>query len=174
MLKSGDVLDLGPLDTVFHIKKTAAETNGRSLEMEWELGPHTGGTPVHIHPEAIETYEVLQGQLDVYVAGDWRTLRVGESISVDKAVPHTFRNASDETTRVYNTHQPAMQFDRYFARLHKLVNSGVVKSDKMTLKALLHLSILMTSYPGEIRSVQPPYAVMRVFASVGRLLGYQV
>jgi len=45
---------------------------------------------------------------------------------------------------------------------------------KMTLKALLHLSMLMTSQPGEIRSVQPPYAVMRVFASVGRLLGYQV
>jgi quercetin dioxygenase-like cupin family protein len=174
MLKSGDVLNLGPLGATFHIKKTAAETSGRSFEMEWELEPQTGGTPVHIHPQAIETYEVLQGQLDVYVDGAWKTLPAGERISVEKGVPHTFRNASNEVTRVYNTHQPAMQFDHYFERLYKLVNSGVVKSDKMTLKALLHLSMLMTTYPGEIRSVKPPYSAMRLFASLGRLLGYQV
>jgi hypothetical protein len=75
MLQAGDVLDLGPLNTKFTIVKTAADTGGRSFEMEWELGPQTGGTPVHIHPQAVETYEVLQGELDVYIDGTWKTLR---------------------------------------------------------------------------------------------------
>ncbi len=60
MLRSGDVLDLTPVGAIFHIRKTAGETQGGSFEMEWELAPHTGGTPVHIHPHATESYEVLR------------------------------------------------------------------------------------------------------------------
>jgi len=174
MLKVGDVLDLGPLQTKFIIKKTAAETDGQSFEMEWELGPQTGGTPIHIHPHAIETYEVVQGKLDVYVNGSWKTLSVGEKVAVEKGVPHTFRNASDETTRVYNTHQPAMKFDQFFEDLNKLVNSGVIKSNQMSFKALLYLSVLWTSYKDEVQSVKPPYAIMQVFGLIGRFLGYRV
>lgn len=174
MLKVGDVLDLRPFRTRFIIKKTAAETDGQSFEMEWELGPQTGGTPIHIHPHAIETYEVVQGKFDVFVNGNWRTLSVGEKVAVEKGVPHTFRNASNETTRVYNVHQPAMKFDEYFEGLYKLANSGVIKSDQMTFKAILYLSVLMTSYKDEIKSVRPPYAIMQVFGLVGRLLGYKV
>jgi mannose-6-phosphate isomerase-like protein (cupin superfamily) len=174
MLKVGDVLDLGPLGAKFIIKKTAAETNGQSFEMEWELLPQTGGTPIHIHPHAIETYEVLQGKFDVYVNGNWKTLSVGDKVAVEKCVPHTFRNDSAETTRVYNTHQPAMEFDQYFEGLHKLANSGIIKSSQMTFKAILYLAVLMTSHPDEIRSVNPPALVIQVFGFIGRLLGYKV
>ena len=52
MPHAGDVLDLSPIGAVFHVKKTSAETQGRSFEMEWELLPNSGGTPVHIHPRA--------------------------------------------------------------------------------------------------------------------------
>ena len=100
MLKVGDVLDLGPLGMKFYIKKTAAETNGQSFEMDMELVPQTDAGIIHIHPHAIESYEVLQGKFDVYVNGKWRTLSVGEKAVVDKGVPHTFRNASSETTAV--------------------------------------------------------------------------
>jgi len=175
MLKAGDVLDLGPLDTKFYIKKTATETNGQSFEMEWELGPQAGlGRIIHIHPHAIETYELLQGKFDVYVNGNWRTLSVGEKVAVEKGVPHTFRKAGNETTRVYNTHQPAMRFDQFFEGLYKLTNSGVSKSNQMTFKAILYLSVLHTSYEDEIQSVSPPNAIMQVFGFIGRLLGYKV
>ena len=172
MIQPGDVLDLRPLDTRFHVKRTGVETDGQALEMEWELGPKTGGTPVHIHPHASESYEVLEGQLDVYVRNEWRTLQSGDRVTVEPGVPHTFRNAGSEVARVYNVHQPAMRFGEYFYRLDKVVNSGVVSSSGMTLKAMLHLAILMTSYPSEIRSVRPPSAIMRVFARIGRMLGY--
>lgn len=174
MLKSGDVLDLGPLKTKIYIKKTAAETEGQLFETEWEFGPQTGGTPIHTHPQALETFEVLQGELDIYTQGTWKTLTKGQTTSIEKGAPHTLRNASNEVTRVTMAFQPAMKYDQYFERLNKMVNSGIIKSDKMTFKAMLHLSMLMTNYPDEIRSVKPPYPAMRVFASMGRLLGYQV
>ncbi|MDX1440813.1 MAG: cupin domain-containing protein [Rubricoccaceae bacterium] len=174
MLKSGDSLNLGPLRTKIHIKKTAAETDGRSFETEWEMGPQTGGTPLHTHPKALESFEVLQGKLDLRVNGSWRTLTAGETTSIEKGIPHTVRNASDEVTRVTMTFQPALKYDEYFDKLEKLVNSGVVESEDMTFKAMAHLSMLMTSHPDEIRSVSPPYAAMRVFALAGRLLGYRV
>lgn len=44
----------------------------------------------------------------------------------------------------------------------------------MTFKALLHLSMLMASYPDENRSVQPPQAIVRGLAAIGRVLGYRV
>jgi quercetin dioxygenase-like cupin family protein len=77
MLKLGDILDFGPLGMKMTIKKTAAETDGRLFEVEMELGPRTGGTPVHTHPQAVETFEVLQGQFDLFVRDAWRTLGEG-------------------------------------------------------------------------------------------------
>lgn len=174
MQLAGDVLDLTPIGAIFHIRKTAGETQGGSFEMEWELAPHTGGTPVHIHPHATESYEVLEGKLDLYVDGTWRTLSAGEKASVDPGVAHTFRNASDSRTRVYNTHAPAMRFGEYFESLHRVVHSVVIRDGRITPKAILYLSVLMTSFKDEIRSVSPPHAVMRVFALVGKLLGYRV
>jgi len=174
MLKAGDVLDLRPLKTKFYIRKTAAETNGQSFEMDVELDPHTDAGIIHIHPHAIETYEVLQGKFDVYVNGNWKTLSVGEKVAVEKGVPHNFRNGSNETTRVYNTHQPAMKYDQLFEALGKLSDSGVIKSRQRTLKLILYLSVLWTTYNDEIQSVSPPYAIMQVFGFIGRLLGYKV
>lgn len=174
MPRGGDVLDLTPIGAIFHIKKTAAETQGGSFEMEWELAPHTGGTPVHMHPRATESYEVLEGKLDLYVDGTWRTLSAGEKASVDPGVAHTFRNVSDSRTRVYNTHAPAMRFGEYFESLHRVVHCGVIRDGRITPKAILYMSVLMTSFKDEIRSVSPPHAAMRVFALVGKLLGYRV
>jgi quercetin dioxygenase-like cupin family protein len=174
LLKVGDVLDFGPLGMKFYIKKTAAETNGQSFEMEMELDPQRRAGIIHIHPHALETYEVLQGKFDVYVNGNWQTRSVGEKVAVEKGVPHTFRNASNETTRIYNTHQPALKIDQFFEGLYKLANSGVSKSNQMTFKTILYLSVVYASYQDEIQSVRPPNAIMQVFAFFGRLLGYKV
>lgn len=174
MVKTGDILDLGPLRTKILIRQSAIETDGRIFDTEWEMGPKTGGTPVHTHPNAKETFEVLEGELDIFVDGAWKTLTQGKKTSVEKGAPHTLRNDSDGLTRVKMTFQPALKYDQYFQRLEKVVNNGIIESEKMDLKGILHLSMLMTTYPDEIRSVKPPYPVMRVLAFIGRLLGYQV
>lgn len=175
MLKTGDVLDLSPVGAKFVITKVASETKNQSFEMQWELDPGCDGPPIHIHPHAVETYEVLQGQLDVYVDGCWKTLSVGESVAVEKRVPHTFRNSSGEVTTVYNTHQPAMRYGDFFEGLWKIVaHNAVVDSKHMSLKAMIYFSVLWTDYKQEIRSVKPPYLVMVFLGFIGRLLRYKV
>ena len=75
--------------------------------------------------------------------------------------------------RVYNVHEPALQFGEYFHGLQKIANSGVITSARMTPGAILRLAVLMTSYPDEIRSVQPPHAIVRVLGVLGRVFGYR-
>ena len=174
MLQAGDILDLGPIGAKFFIKKTAAETEGRSFEMEWELAPESGGTPIHVHPRAAETYEVLEGEFDVYVDGVWRTLSAGERLAVEPGVPHTFRNSSADVVRIYNTHEPAMRFDQYFEGLGRLTSRGIISGQRITPKAILHLAMLMTSHEKEIISVRPPHLLMRMFGRIGRWLGYRI
>lgn len=175
MVHSGDVLDIRPLGMVFRFEKTAAETDGRSVEIVWELRPGAEGTPVHTHPIATESYEVLEGEMDVYVDGAWRTLREGESLSVPPNVPHTFRNSSDGIARIYNTHAPALRMAEFFADVERLASSGVqLMSDDMKPKDMLYNAVLATSYPEEIQLLSPPPPVLRLAGGLGRLLGYRV
>ena len=165
---------MSPIGAVFHVRKAAGDTDGRSFEMEWEIAPHSSGTPIHVHPAATESYEVLAGELELYVAGTWRTLSVGEMASVPPGVAHTFRNSSGSPARVYNTHAPAMRFGEYFESLHRVVSSGAVRPERMTFKAMLYLSMVMNSFDAEIRSVRPPHTIVRLFARLARLRGYRV
>lgn len=170
MLKIGDVLDMGP----FQIKMTVTKFTAETLDVEIELGPRSGGTPIHIHPHALETYEVLEGRFDAYVGGVWKTYQVGEKVEVPKGIPHAFRNSSDAKTRVYNTHQPALKMAQYFEGLHKIAHSGVTKNGEMTFKAILYLSLLMVNFKEEIIPINPPAPVANVLGFLGKLAGYRI
>jgi len=170
-------LDMTPVGMIFHIVKTPMETNGETLEMEWELLPGNDGTPVHIHPYAIESYKVLEGQLEVNTNGEWKTLKQGEELTVNKGVPHTFRNPLDTVTRVYNIHSPAMEFYNYFEGLCNIVDklsSGKKEKLKMNLIAVTYLSMLMKKYKEEMVSVNPPGFVISVMNRVGKIMGLKV
>ncbi len=172
MIRAGDRLDLSPIGAMFRVIKTGDDTNGRALEMEWELAPMASGTPVHIHPTATESYEVLEGSLDVQINGQWRTIVAGESASVPPGVPHTFRNSAATVSRVHNVHAPAMRFGEYFESIHKIVVSGAIATDRMTPKAMLFLATVMVRFKDEIVSVTPPHFVVVISAALARMLGY--
>jgi mannose-6-phosphate isomerase-like protein (cupin superfamily) len=177
MLTPNQTLDMTPIGMIFHTVKTSAETDGHRLEMEWELMPKADGTPVHIHPFADESYKVLEGQLEVKINGQWKTLKQGEEFTVNKGVPHTFRNPLDAITRVYNTHSPAMQFDNYFEALSNIVtklSSGRKQKLKMNLNTVTHLCVLMKKYKEEMVSVNPPGFLVSVLNAVGKLRGIKV
>lgn len=172
-IRSGDRLDLSPIGAIFHVIRTGDDTDGEALEMEWELSPHASGTPVHIHPQATESYDVIEGQLEVFIDGTWRTLSVGESASVPPGVPHTFRNPAGSVARVRNVHAPAMRFGEYFGTIHRIVESGLVAHDRMTPKAMLYLAVVMLDFKREIVSVRPPHFVITLSARVAKILGYE-
>lgn len=164
-------LDCTALGMVMTIIKTSRDTHGSSLEMEWTISPKSEGTPIHIHPAAIETYEILSGELAVYKKDRWITAKVGDKITIEKGEPHTFKNPTNQFIRVYNTHQPAMAFEQFFRGLEKFAKSGLVQNGKMNFRSTVAISTLWTNYSKEIVSVQPPAFVMHALAAYGRLTG---
>jgi quercetin dioxygenase-like cupin family protein len=143
----------------------------KSFDMEWEVFPNTDGPPIHIHPHAIETYEILEGEMEFYIDGQWLKARQGDKLVAEIGQAHTFRNKSNAIARVYNTHQPAMNFRGFFTGLHNFSQSGPVKNGKMTFKGILGISTLFTNYPKKIVSVNPPAFVMKVFSWLGKAVG---
>lgn len=153
------------------IIKDSYQTNGKSFEMKWEVFSGPGSPPVHIHPNAVETYEILEGEMEFYIGGKWKKAKKGDKLRVEKGQPHTFRNNSGSSAFVYNTHQPAMEFEGFFRGLHDFSKSGLVKDDKMSLKAVVGIAMLYTGYSDEIVSVKPPAFVFRFLSFIGKLMG---
>jgi oxalate decarboxylase/phosphoglucose isomerase-like protein (cupin superfamily) len=138
--------------------------------MEFVLPPGCVPPPPHVHRHQVESYEVLEGALDVVVEGEWRTLGPGESLSVPVGALHTFRNASGATVRVRNWHRPAMEFEAFIERLSRTLRAAGVKR-KRDPRVPLYVSMVMLDYddtlfPGRRRERIP----MRVLARLARLL----
>ncbi|MBC7922847.1 MAG: cupin domain-containing protein [Ferruginibacter sp.] len=175
MVTLNQTLDMTPLGMIFHVTKTPAETNGHSLEMEWQLLPKANGTPVHVHPTATETYQVLEGELELNINGAWTPAQQGNEIMVSAGTPHTFRNPTNDVVRVYNTHSPALQFGDYFeglcAIVKKLSNEGTGKMT-MNLNAATRLSRLMKKYNQEMVSLNPPRLIISVLNTIRENCGF--
>ena len=168
--KAGEVLDFRP-----------------GADMTWEIVPMdgafatlnrvaggTGGPPVHLHPDAEERYEVLEGALDVCVDGAWRTLHAGESAIVPPGTPHTLRGHAGEAAVFLDVHSPALEFEAFFRHFHAMVSSGRITLPPKTPRALLGFALLFSTYPHLQRTVSPPQAVFTALGHVARAIGMRL
>ena len=174
---SGDrQLDFHPgMPMRWEVTRSTIETGGELFEAtNWIDGGMTG-PPLHVHPTADESYEVLEGVLDVSVDGVWKTLRAGESATAPAGVPHTLRNATSEPVRIVNVHRPALQFESFFREMHALIGQGKIKRlPPKEPRSAIYVAMLFGKYPDEIRVVKPPNGVFKALALVGRALGFKL
>jgi quercetin dioxygenase-like cupin family protein len=70
-------------------KATSSETGGAFLLFEDDLD---GGkvTPLHIHPDADETFVMLDGEIMLHIDGQPRSLGAGGVAVIPRGVPHAF------------------------------------------------------------------------------------
>jgi mannose-6-phosphate isomerase-like protein (cupin superfamily) len=169
-------LDFHPgMSMRWEITRGAADTAGELFEATNWIGPEMAGPPVHVHPTAEESYEVIEGALDVFVDGKWRTLGAGESAKVPAGVPHTLRNATTQTVRIVNIHRPALQFESFFREMHGLIRQGKIKRlPPKEPRSAIYVAMLFGKYPGEIRVTKPPNGVFKALATVGGALGFKL
>ena len=169
-------LDFRPgMDTHWEILKTGAESGGEYLEASNWIGPAMGGPPLHVHPHADDVFELLDGELEVCVDGEWSTIRAGETAVAPAGVPHTFRNSSGEPVLINNIHRPPQRFEEFFRDMHSLIKQGKVKAlPPKDPRSAVYAAMLFAAYPDEIRVVRPPNAVFSVLARVGKLLGFKL
>jgi quercetin dioxygenase-like cupin family protein len=170
------VLDFNPgMPMRWEITRSTADTGGETLEIVNSVGPRAGGPPEHVHPAAEESYEVLEGTLEVSVDGRWQTLHSGEKVTVPPGTPHTLKNASDEPVRIVNTHSPALRFEAMFRELCALIRSGKIKRlPPGDPRSAIYAAMLFAKYSEEQYVTKPPHAVFKALALLGRAMGMRL
>lgn len=159
----------------WEITRSTGDTGGEVFEsMHWyDAGER--GPPVHVHPDSADTFAVIDGTLEVCIDGEWRSVRAGETATVPAGVPHTFRNANDETAKVKVTMQPAGRSEAFFRDMHRLMHEGKIKRlPPKDPRSAIYAAMLIGEYPDHIRSIKPPNGLFKALAVVGRTLRFKI
>ncbi|HTT94274.1 MAG TPA: cupin domain-containing protein [Solirubrobacterales bacterium] len=82
----------------FPERLTILEHTPAQTLVEVDLGPG-GRTPMHVHRDYAEWFEVLSGTLDIELADRTVTLAEGMRFTAPAGVPHCFVNSSSERVR---------------------------------------------------------------------------
>jgi quercetin dioxygenase-like cupin family protein len=176
MAKSGDELvnPVTGLRTVF--RKTAQDTSGELLQVDWIGEPGWSAGPKHVHPYQEERFTVLSGTLGSHVDGVERAHGEGDVIVAPAGAPHAAWNAGDDEVHVLVDFRPALRTETAIEALAGLARDG--KTNRAGApKNPLRLALILREFEEEIYFVRPPLAVQKVIlgalARVARLLGYR-
>ncbi len=155
--------------------QTGLETNGELLQIECFSPPTNVKEPEHIHPKQESRLEVLSGALYLMVAGQMRVVHAGADIVIPPATPHYFWNEGEEEAHYLQEFRPALHIDEFFETLFGWPRDN--KLDEHGMVNTLQLAVSIPRFWNEIRMVQPPELVQRVFVllvrPIGLLLGYR-
>ena len=75
---------------------------------------------------------------------------------------------------VINAHEPAMRYEAYFRRFHRLKVEWGVQMPPRTFRGAVLLGMLQAAYEPEFIGVRPPQAAFRFLARLGGVLGYEL
>ncbi|MBY3380625.1 cupin domain-containing protein [Rhizobium laguerreae] len=87
------------------------QANGQFCLFENISGGNTK-TPIHVHAEDDETIYVMEGALTAVVNGEGHRLTAGQSIFLERGVPHQLMNMSGRPARYILIDTPAL-FDQF-------------------------------------------------------------
>lgn len=157
------------------ITRASEETSGELFESTNWLEARLPGPPVHVHPNAEESFELIEGSLEVFKDGAWTTLSPGETAIIPAGVPHTFRNACDEPAKIVTRIQPAGSSEAFFRDIHRLIHSGKVKQlPPKGPRAAIYAALLYDRYPDEIRATGALNGVFKALTLVGKALRFEL
>jgi mannose-6-phosphate isomerase-like protein (cupin superfamily) len=159
----------------WEITRSTADTSGELFEATNWIEPRMPGPPIHVHPAASESYEVIEGALEVFRDGKWNSVRAGEKATVPAGVPHSVRNVGDQPAKLVNIHQPAQRFESFFRDMHRLIHEGKIKHlPPREPRSAIYVAMLFGNYPDDIRATKPPNAVFKTLALVGKALRFKI
>jgi glyoxylate utilization-related uncharacterized protein len=110
--------------------------------------------PTHLHPSQEERFEVLEGQINVLLDGERRTLGSGDTLLVPAGTPHQMW--ADAPARQRWETRPALKTERFFETLWGLQQDGLLEGDPR--KSKLQMALTMRHFRDEIRLTGLPRA----------------
>ena len=88
-----------------------------AFETNSDPGQHV---PVHVHPAQDEFILVLEGELELKLAGVWSKAKEGDLVRMPRGIPHGYFNKSDVPARALFWVSPAGRLEALFDALHDL------------------------------------------------------
>ena len=174
--QAGSELDFHPvMGERWEITQSAADSSGELFEFTLWLDARMPGPPPHVHPNSTESFEVLEGSLDVFKDGAWATLRPGETASVPAGAPHTFRNDGDELAKILIRFRPPGRSEEFFRHMLALIREGKIKRlPPKEPRSAIYAAMVFVSYPDVTRVTGPLGGVFKVLALIGKALRFKL
>jgi len=159
----------------WEITRSTEDTSGELFESTHWYDPQLAGPLVHVHPNTEDSFDVIEGTLEVFIDGEWSSVQAGETVTVPAGVPHTFRNASDKPVKAVTRIQPAGRSEAFFRDMHRLIHEGKIKRlPPKEPRSAIYAAMLLDAYADEIRITKPPNGVFRTLAVVGKALRFRL
>ena len=175
MARAGDVLENPVTGERVVFRKTAAETNGESLEYELHFTPLGFVTQEHLHPGQSERHEVVSGALGLVLDGRDQVLRDGDSVVVPRGARHRLFRADGGHVHAIFELRPALETETLLETFVGLARDG--KVNRKGYPSLLQLAVISREFENEGYATRLPLPVQRALfgplATLGRRRGYR-
>jgi quercetin dioxygenase-like cupin family protein len=130
---------------IYHL--TSRQSNGEKTIMEVFLSPK-GGNPLHYHTRFSETFKIIEGELNVQIGKEIRSLKAGDTAIAPINARHRFFNTSGKNVRFTVELTPASEgFENVLRIAFGLARDGHAASNGMP-KSFWHMAVLMNMGEG--------------------------
>ena len=139
----------------FSLAERDGEPVGR-IEMWVRPG---GGVPPHVHPEVRESFEVLDGTLQLLSGRRWIDASAGQTVVVEPGTRHAYRNRAEATTRaICWVSPPSELLEGFLADAAEMGRAGLLTSRGLPKRprALLQAAVLAEHYRPMVVLGTPP------------------
>lgn len=167
------LIDFRPgMDMYWEIVRSTDDTNGEVLEANAWLGPHSPNPPVHMHDNVEDSFEIIEGRLDVKLDGTWHTYGPGERAAAAPGHRHTLRNSHDEPVKFINRHRPAADNEGFFRDMAALASTGRMGAGMpRSPRQAIYAAMLFRAHPTAIRMSPVQRFAFASLSGLGRMLG---
>lgn len=138
----------------------------RGVRIDQLARPADAGSPLHVHPNSEESFEVVEGTFDVFLDGEWSRVQAGETATVPPNAPHTLKNASDGPAKLITRIKPAGRSEELFRHMHRLIEEGKIgRLPPNRPRSAIYAAMVFGAYPDEILTAKPPNGVFKAIAA---------
>lgn len=167
-MAAGERLQLTPGEAV-----TIVSSTPEAIVVEATYSQSRRPPPMHTHPVQDESFEVLEGSIQVRAGRDRRELSAGETLEIPAGTAHQMWNPSAPPARVRWTTSPRRRTEEWFRAIDALVRDSAPAEPSP-----LGFAVLLDEFSDTFRLAVAPHLLaaplIKVLAGAGKLRGHRV
>lgn len=174
MPTKGQIVTNAITGDTYQFLETAQDTEGEYVTMIATISRTGKSVPDHFHTMQDETFEVMSGQLTILKNGKTFLLQKGETMTLDREIPHNHFNSGDGAVVYKHTVRPALDFEYLIENLVGLMGESKNKNGRLGLvQQLVILKYMDSKSFLANKPIGLQRLLMNTVAPVARLLGYR-